>query len=190
MFSFIPDEYLLAFLRMNPATDEVIRRELSMTGGLSVASGQRNACSSKNILAWEEETSPKRRPAGWKDPAAGVVPAGAAMLNAGEYTRRTPPNVVTSSSSSPYEEPQQWAGSPSLRPERAQLRKVSSGRNFSSPSTPPFGTDAQLSPDRSNSSLFGRGRTSTGARFGPEDGKRSPTVFEFVPAGSPTKRYY
>lgn len=172
---------------------EVVRRELGMVGGVSVSSGLRNAASDSNILAWEEPSPVRRRPAGSskgssKSSRSGAgtpttpPAASAAVLNIGEYTRYTPPNAVRTSPS--LDSPvggQAWAGSPSLRPERAQLRKSASFSRFYNASAPPFGTD-EPSPNGapcSPSSFYNRGRTSTGGRF-PIPDRDSPVALDFA----------
>jgi hypothetical protein len=149
-----------------------------MTGGVSVASGLRNATSAKNILAWDE--TPKRRSPHSGGSSASTSPtpvASAALLNIGEYTRYTPPNAVSATSSQDeLSGGGAWAGSPSLKPERPQLRKTASLSPTFSPSTPPFGTDDQSPGGPSSpSSFYGRGRTSTGSRFPAE--RSSPNCF-------------
>lgn len=145
----------------NVSPEEAIRNEFSLGGGVSVASGQRNASSQRNILAWEDSTT-KRRPAGKKDQAPPiVVKASAAALNIGIVGHQSAATANTDASGGVF------AGSPSVRPERLTLRKCSSSNNFSTTS-PPFGTDTN-SPTSCKSplSFFERGRTPSGARYAP-----------------------
>ena len=187
--------------------DEIVRREMSMSGGLSVATGSRNATSQSNILAWEDPHSPSptsrhpsgnkyspsptnRHPSGNKysntkspiSPSLQYHSASAAVLNIGEYGRCTPPNATKDDNKNGTSN---YAGSPSLRMERPMLRKSASFSYLSKSLTPPFGTD-QDSGSPGNSSLYGRGRTPTGARFGPEGG--SPSAFTDISAGGFTRR--
>lgn len=173
--------------------DEMVRREMSMSGGLSVATGNRNATSQSNILAWEDPHSPSptsRHTTGNKysntksptSPSLQYHSASAAVLNIGEYGRCTPPNAMKDDNKNGTSN---YAGSPSLRMERPMLRKSASFSYLSKSLTPPFGTD-QDSGSPGNSSLYGRGRTPTGARFGPEGG--SPSAFTDISAGGFTRR--
>lgn len=152
------------------ATEEAIRSEFSLSGGLSVANGQRNATSQKNILAWEEKS--KRRPAGKKvgfgDRPGLIVKASAAGLNIGELDHQAVASL------SPYlqhrsnngQDSHTFAGSPSLRQARPTLRKLSSSSDFAS-TEPPFGTDSDSPSSKSAVSYFERGRTPSGARYAP-----------------------
>ena len=166
-----------------------------MVGGLSVASGQRNATSSKNILAWEE-FNPEHKSPGFKSIPVSNLGASAAVLNIGEYDRYTPPNALATTTNSTGSSSQDglgaFAGSPSLRAERPQLRKVTSNSFRGSPTAPPFGTDDTSPNTRSPSHLYGRGRTSSGMRFSSSESRTTSTsvspVFDTTPTGKSTRR--
>lgn len=163
-----------------------MRNEFSLVGGVTVANGQRNATSQKNILAWEEPSA-LRRSSGKgnnKDNATAaaliVKKASAAVLNIGELDHQS------ASAFNSYNTGQNYyslnngtrgsgvgsgvglAGSPSLRPARTALRKSTSFSNDLSRCSPPFGTDDVGSPSaKSPLSYFERGRKPNGARFAP-----------------------
>lgn len=149
-----------------------------MIGGLSVAQGNRNRTSAKNILAWD---SVGNKPGGSKKSAdfnTSLLPAAAsaAVTNIGEIDRGTAPspNLVKSLSQNDL----LLAGSPSLRPERPKLRTfgiytngTSGGSGYRSSGgspvvVPPFGVDGPSSSKSSSpSSFYNRGRTPSGTLF-------------------------
>ena len=170
-----------------------MRSEFSLHGGLSVASGQRNATSQKNILAWVEP-SPKRRGASGKntskdarysnsekEPSNDVVKASAAVLNIGELEHQSAAALSPQlSSRSTNSSEGSFAGSPSIRPVRPCLRKATSFSNLA-PSSPPFGVDTGSPSTKSPVSFYQQGRTPSGTRYAPTskvaggDGNTSPS---------------
>lgn len=202
-FKFLPFFVLFTIVDQNScflssaAPEEAIRTEFTLSGGLSVASGQRNATSQKNILAWEEKGA-KRRPAGKKAATFGpdgnpLIKASSAALNIGELDHQG------AASLSPYlvhrvqTEGHNFAGSPSLRQTRPTLRKLSSSSDFAS-TAPPFGVDSDSPSSKSAVSYFERGRTPSGARYAPTSpaaggtGKVDLYNGAAGPAGVPVRR--
>ena len=173
-----------SFPLFHSAAEEAVRSEFSLHGGLSVASGQRNATSQKNILAWVEP-SPKRRGGSGKnstkEPNNGVVKASAAVLNIGELEHQSAAALSPQlSSRSTNSSEGSFAGSPSIRPVRPCLRKATSFSNLA-PSSPPFGVDTGSPSTKSPVSFYQQGRTPSGTRYAPTskvaggDGNTSPS---------------
>ncbi len=188
------EEISLFFFLFETAAEDAVRNEFNLHGGLSVASGQRNATSQKNILAWVEPF-PKRRGASSskngskdarhsnnaKEPSNGVVKASAAVLNIGELKHQSAAALSPQLSSRSTDSSEgSFAGSPSVRPVRPSLRKATSFSNFA-PSTPPFGVDTGSPSAKSPVSFYQQGRTPSGTRYAPAskvaggDGSTSPS---------------